>query len=121
MLENLTHKNFFPYSHYRSEQLEIIREIEFDARMGKLPISYERNLKIIYISRTHSQSARVIKELKKINKAIPEVNICGISLRGRNEMCINAKLLKDKLPPFNAMMMCQKLRLNKSCTKVKIK
>ncbi|MHA1458267.1 MAG: helicase C-terminal domain-containing protein [Promethearchaeota archaeon] len=135
MLENLTHKNFFPYSHYRSEQLEIIREIEFDARMGKnillvapsgtgktiialsalLPIAYERNLKIIYISRTHSQSARVIKELQKINNTIPEFNICGVSLRGRNEMCINAKLLKDKLPPFNAMMMCQKLRSDKSC------
>jgi len=47
-----------------------------------LPIVYERNLKIIYMCRTHSQSARVIKELKKINKAIPEVKIRGISLRG---------------------------------------
>ena len=80
-----------------------------------LPILYERNLKLIYISRTHSQSARVIKELKKINNMIPEVNICGVSLRGRNEMCINTKLLSDNLSSFNAMMMCQKLRLNQSC------
>ena len=135
MLANLTHKNFFPYSCYRSEQLEIIREIEFDARMernillfapsgtGKtiialsalLPISYERNLKIIYMCRTHSQSARVIKELKKINNAIPDVNIRGVSLRGRNDMCINSKLLNDSLPPLDAMLMCQKLRFDQSC------
>ena len=67
--------------------------------------------------RTHSQSARVIKELKKINKAIPEVKIRGVSLRGRNEMCINPNLLlRDKLSPFNAMLMCQGLRSDKSCT-----
>jgi len=80
-----------------------------------LPISYERDLKIIYLCRTHSQSARVIKELKKINKASPEVDILGVSLRGRNEMCINSDLLRGDLPPLNAMMMCQRLRSDQSC------
>ena len=75
-----------------------------------LPIAYEQNLKIIYMCRTHSQSARVIKELKKINNDIPDVYIRGLSLRGRKEMCINPHLLRDNLPPLNAMMMCQRLR-----------
>ncbi|MBD3213737.1 MAG: DNA repair helicase, partial [Candidatus Lokiarchaeota archaeon] len=52
-----------------------------------LPIVKSKDLKLIYLCRTHSQSDRVILELKKIHDNPYEV--LGLSLRGRNEMCLN--------------------------------
>ncbi|MFX1501788.1 MAG: helicase C-terminal domain-containing protein [Promethearchaeota archaeon] len=133
MSNNLTYVNFFPYRSYRSEQQEIIREIELDTRLkrnvlliapsgtGKtimalsaiLPIAYEKGLKVIYLCRTHAQSARVISELKKIHSS--KVKISGLSLRGRVEMCLNPAILNFKLPPMDAMLACNELRIRESC------
>ncbi|MFX1600693.1 MAG: helicase C-terminal domain-containing protein [Promethearchaeota archaeon] len=133
MDNNLTYVNFFPYQSYRSEQQEIIREIELDARLKKnilliapsgtgktiiaicalLPLAYEKGLKIIYLCRTHTQSARVINELKKIHQ--PNLIISGLSLRGRTEMCLNAALLDFNLSPMDAMLACNELRVHESC------
>ena len=82
MIKNSKYGQFFPYSSYRLEQENIIEKIEQSTRQRKnillvapngtgktimalsalLPVALERNLKIIYMCRTHAQSDRVIKE-----------------------------------------------------------
>jgi DNA excision repair protein ERCC-2 len=70
--------------------------------------------------RTHSQNRRVIKELNKISQKIESDNLGlklnGISIRGRNEMCLNQTLLKLKLNPKDSMSVCGDLRQNKNCS-----
>ncbi|MFX1568788.1 MAG: helicase C-terminal domain-containing protein [Promethearchaeota archaeon] len=84
-----------------------------------LPLAYEKNLKIIYMCRTHSQNRRIIKELIKISQKINDdklgVNLNGLSIRGRNEMCLNKTLLSLKLNPREAMSVCADLRKNRNC------
>ncbi len=85
-----------------------------------LPVAIENNLKIIYLCRTHSQNTRVIKELKKISNfmkksALNDIKIKGISIRGRNEMCLNKTLLSLKLTPRESMSVCLDLRKNRNC------
>ena len=67
--------------------------------------------------RTHSQNRRVIKELIKISQKIKDDNLGlklnGISIRGRNEMCLNQTLLNLKLNPKESMAVCGDLRQNK--------
>ncbi len=69
--------------------------------------------------RTHSQNRRIIKELIKISQKVIndnlEVNLNGLSIRGRNEMCLNNTLLSLKLNPIEAMSVCRDLRKNKNC------
>jgi DNA excision repair protein ERCC-2 len=71
--------------------------------------------------RTHAQSARVIKELQKISQEMEIKNISaklnGLSIRGRNEMCLNDTLLnlRTKLTPRESMSVCKDLRQNKRC------
>ncbi len=135
----MNYKKFFPYHQYRESQEKIIEQIEESARKrnnillsapngtGKtiialsalLPVAIENDLKILYLCRTHSQNARVIKELMKISSSISknleDIKINGLSIRGRNEMCLN-KILKDLNPdPREAMSICKDLRKNKNC------
>ncbi len=69
--------------------------------------------------RTHSQNRRIIKELIKISqKTINDnlkVKLNGLSIRGRNEMCLNKTLLSLKLNPREAMSVCTDLRKNRNC------
>lgn len=69
--------------------------------------------------RTHSQNRRIIKELIKISKKITEDNLSvklnGLSIRGRNEMCLNETLLTLKLNPKESMSVCRDLRQNRNC------
>jgi DNA excision repair protein ERCC-2 len=89
------------------------------ALSGLLPLAYEKNLKIIYMCRTHSQNRRIIKELIKISQKISDDNLAvklnGISIRGRNEMCVNDTLLTLKLNPKESMSVCSDLRQNRNC------
>ena len=69
--------------------------------------------------RTHSQNRRIIKELIKISQKKVDnnlkVKLNGISIRGRNEMCLNKTLLSLKLNPREAMSVCSDLRKNRNC------
>lgn len=69
--------------------------------------------------RTHSQNRRIIKELIKISQKIKDDNqplkLKAISIRGRNEMCLNKTLLNLKLNPKESMSICNDLRQNKNC------
>ena len=70
--------------------------------------------------RTHSQNRRIIKELIKISQKITEDNLSvklnGLSIRGRNEMCLNETLLSLKLNPKESMSVCKDLRQNRNCS-----
>ncbi|UCC18791.1 MAG: hypothetical protein JSV62_11870 [Promethearchaeota archaeon] len=69
--------------------------------------------------RTHSQNRRIIKELIKISQKITnddlKVKLNALSIRGRNEMCLNETLLSLKLNPKEAMSVCADLRKNRNC------
>ncbi|MFW9783780.1 MAG: helicase C-terminal domain-containing protein [Candidatus Heimdallarchaeota archaeon] len=69
--------------------------------------------------RTHSQNRRIIKELIKISQKISQdnlnVKLNGLSIRGRNEMCLNDTLLTLKLSPKESMSVCSDLRQNRNC------
>ena len=69
--------------------------------------------------RTHSQNARVIKELKKISLFLKknglETSVNGLSIRGRNEMCLHKTLLSQKPDPKQSMSICKDLRNNRNC------
>jgi len=135
MSKSSTYKEFFPYPSYRLEQEDIIPKIEKSARLkqnillvapngtGKtimalsalLPIALEQGLKIVYMCRTHTQSKRVIKELKKIHSSKGNKGVSGLSIRGRNEMCLNSTLLRLKARPTEAMAICKSLRSTNNC------
>ena len=90
------------------------------ALSGLLSLAYEKNLKIIYLCRTHSQNRRVIRELIMISQKLEESNLGiklnGLSIRGRNEMCLNETLLSLKLNPKESMSVCKDLRQNRNCS-----
>jgi DNA excision repair protein ERCC-2 len=97
--------DFFPYAEVRPFQDQFIKTIfsaveegcsvavEGSNGLGKtiaalsacLPKALEKNLKILYVARTHRQHDRVIEELKNISR---KQSISGISVRGRHEMCL---------------------------------
>jgi len=139
--KKINYFHFFPYEQFRESQENIIKQIEESARSKKivllvapngtgktiialsslLPIVIEKNLKLIYLCRTHSQNTRVIKELIKISRFINAnniegVKINGLSIRGRNEMCLNKTLLSLKLNPKESMAVCRDLRKNRNCS-----
>ncbi len=140
LLTSHNYLQFFPYEQFRVSQEDIIKQIEKSAHTKKnillvapngtgktiialsalLPLVIKKELKIIYLCRTHAQNTRVIKELVKISNFIKENNlnftINGISIRGRNEMCLNKTLLSMKLNPMDSMSVCKDLRRNKNCS-----
>ncbi|TXT59156.1 MAG: ATP-dependent DNA helicase [Promethearchaeota archaeon] len=135
MIEKLNYHTFFPYPRFRTQQQGIIQKIEKGAKnwenillvapngTGKtvialsalLPIALKEDKKLVYLCRTHSQSDRVIKELKKINNTTDRL-VLGISLRGRNEMCLNPRLTRSRMPSSEAMALCKELRKNRRCS-----
>lgn len=135
----INYLDFFPYDQFRRDQEDITKKIEkasiekkntllaapngtgktIIALSALLPLSIRNNLKIIYMCRTHSQNTRIIKELTKISnflkKKSSQIQINGLSIRGRNEMCLNETLLSLKLKPKESMSVCGDLRKNKNC------
>jgi DNA excision repair protein ERCC-2 len=98
--------DFFPYAEARPFQDQFIKTI-FNAveegcsiaiqgsnDLGKtiatlsacLPKAFKKNLKILYVARTHRQHDRVIEELENISR---KQSVSGLSVRRRHEMCLN--------------------------------
>ena len=139
----MDYNDYFPYPSYRKEQKEVIKNIynslerkkntlfiapngtgkTVDNLSAALPITLENGLKIIYLCRTHTQNARVIEEIKKINNKLREKRIdngdtgkeliSGVSLRGRSEMCLHRTIKKLKGSPSDIMNVCADLRKNR--------
>jgi DNA excision repair protein ERCC-2 len=123
---------YFPYSTVRPCQDDFIdtvynavRErrsvlIEGSNGLGKtisalsacLPVAMEKDLKILYVARTHRQHDRVIEELKCINRKSP---VAGVSIRGRNEMCLNAFATGGAFDSKSMMEVCELLKNKSRC------
>jgi DNA excision repair protein ERCC-2 len=123
---------YFPYATVRPNQDKFIatvfngvRErrsvlIEGSNGLGKtisalsavLPTAVEKNLKVLYVARTHRQHERVIEELKAIGKRQP---VTGVSLRGRNEMCLHKFEAREKYDAKSLMEVCELLKNKGEC------
>jgi DNA excision repair protein ERCC-2 len=123
---------YFPYATVRPYQDQFIETV-FDAvenrrsvliegsnGLGKtisalsacLPTVIDRDLKILYVARTHRQHDRVIEELKAVNKKKP---VTGISLRGRHEMCPNTFAAGRTFDAKSLMEVCELLKAKDRC------
>jgi DNA excision repair protein ERCC-2 len=123
---------YFPYSSVRIHQDQFIATIhdavkerrsvliEGSNGLGKtisalsavLPIAMEKKLKILYVARTHRQHERVIEELKAVSKRHP---VAGVSLRGRNEMCLYRFDSKQHYDAKSLMEVCELLKAKGTC------
>jgi DNA excision repair protein ERCC-2 len=123
---------YFPYREVRPFQDEFINTIyeavanetsvliEGSNGLGKtvaalsacLPHALEKNLKILYVARTHRQHDRVIEELDAIAR---KHEISGISIRGRQEMCLNHVVTRHASDARSVMEMCELLKARKRC------
>jgi DNA excision repair protein ERCC-2 len=125
-------QKYFPYLSVRPYQDEFISTIykavhdrrsvliEGSNGLGKtisslsacIPVAMEKNLKILYVARTHRQHDRVIEELKAIHRKQPVV---GVSIRGRNEMCLNAFAQGGGFDSKSMMEVCELLKAKGRC------
>ena len=123
---------YFPYETVRPYQDQFINTvynavkerrsvlIEGSNGLGKtisalsavLPIALEKKLKILYVARTHRQHERVIEELKAIGKKRP---VAGVSLRGRNEMCLFRFSSNQNYDAKSLMEVCKLLKAKGKC------
>jgi DNA excision repair protein ERCC-2 len=125
-------KEYFPYASVRPRQDQFIKTV-FDAvgerrsvliegsnGLGKtisaisacLPTAVEKDLKILYVARTHRQHDRVIEELRAVFK---KHHVSGISLRGRNQMCLNNFAAKNAFDAKSLMEVCELLKAKGRC------
>lgn len=124
--------DYFPYDSVRPHQDEFITTIynaissrrsvliEGSNGLGKtisalsacLPVAIEKKLKILYVSRTHRQHDRVIEELRAIFR---KHQISGISIRGRNEMCLNVFASRGAFDSKSLMEVCELLKAKSRC------
>jgi DNA excision repair protein ERCC-2 len=123
---------YFPYESVRPHQDQFVKTI-FDAVGGRrsvliegsnglgktisaisacLPTAVEKDLKILYVARTHRQHDRVIEELRAVFK---RHHVSGISLRGRNQMCLNASAIKNAFDAKSLMEACELLKAKGRC------
>ncbi len=125
-------KEYFPYASVRPFQDQFIKTvfaavedhrcvlIEGSNGLGKtisalsacLPVAVEKDLKVLYVARTHRQHDRVIEELREVFKRHP---ISGVSLRGRNQMCLNSFAAKSALDAKSLMEVCELLKAKGRC------
>jgi DNA excision repair protein ERCC-2 len=126
-------QEYFPYGSARPHQDEFITTvnkavndhksvlIEGSNGLGKtisalsavLPIAIKKDLKILYVARTHRQHDRVIEELRAVYKQHP---VAGVSIRGRNEMCLNVFASKGASDSRSLMEVCEMLKAKGRCS-----
>jgi len=125
-------KEYFPYVSVRPFQDQFTKTV-FDAvedrrsvliegsnGLGKtisalsacLPVAVEKGLKILYVARTHRQHDRVIEELRAVFK---KHEVSGISLRGRNQMCLNNFAARNAFDAKSLMEVCELLKAKGRC------
>jgi DNA excision repair protein ERCC-2 len=123
---------YFPYASVRPNQDQFIKTI-YDAvqerrsvliegsnGLGKtisaisacLPTAIKNDLKILYVARTHRQHDRVVEELRAVFK---KHHVSGISLRGRNQMCLNNFAAKNAFDAKSLMEACEMLKAKDRC------
>src|SRR3990170_664963 len=125
-------KAYFPYATVRPYQDQFINTvytgvkerrsvlIEGSNGLGKtisalsavLPTAMEKKLKVLYVARTHRQHERVIEELKAICHKQP---VTGVSLRGRNQMCLNRFTAAQGYDAKSLMEACELLKTKGQC------
>jgi len=123
---------YFPYNSVRPHQDEFISTvfnavhdrrsvlIEGSNGLGKtiaalsacLPVAIEKNLKILYVARTHRQHDRVIEELRAVFR---KHQVTGVSIRGRNEMCLNVFATRGAFDSKSLMEVCELLKAKNRC------
>ncbi|MGD8506165.1 MAG: DEAD/DEAH box helicase family protein, partial [Candidatus Bathyarchaeota archaeon] len=126
-------EEYFPYSAVRPSQDEFINTIyealesgnhvllEGSNGLGKtvaalsacLPIAKEHDLRVLYVAKTHRQHDRVIEELDAISK---RMNVSGLSLRGRCNMCLNPLITRHTADARAAMEICELLKNREQCS-----
>lgn len=124
--------DYFPYENVRPHQDEFITTvynavasrrsvlIEGSNGLGKtisalsavLPVAIEKKLKILYVARTHRQHDRVIEELRAVFR---KHQISGLSIRGRNEMCLNVFAARGAFDSKSLMEVCELLKAKSRC------
>ena len=124
--------SYFPYATVRPIQDQFIKTvfdtveaqhsilIEGSNGLGKtisalsacLPTAVERDLKILYVARTHRQHDRVIEELKAICE---KKQVSGVSLRGRYDMCPNHLAARHTFDARSLMEVCELLKTKDRC------
>lgn len=77
-----------------------------------LPEAMEKDMKILYVARTHRQHDRVIEELKAISA---QQQVSGMSVRGRHEMCPNTFVTRHDLDAKAVMEVCEMLKAKGRC------
>jgi DNA excision repair protein ERCC-2 len=124
--------DYFPYDSVRPHQDEFISTvynavvnrrsvlIEGSNGLGKtisalsavLPVAIEKKLKVLYVARTHRQHDRVIEELRAVFR---KHQISGLSIRGRNEMCLNVFAARGAFDSKSLMEVCELLKAKSRC------
>lgn len=124
--------SFFPYDNFRTNQEEFIQFVqtsliqkknpivEAATGFGKtisvlsatLPIAEKFGKKIVYCCRTHKQMDRVMEELMEVGK---KVEVSGISIKGRNSMCLHPTIINNEMDTAMALHICRLLRKENKC------
>ncbi len=124
---------YFPYKSLRQNQdsyMEKVNEgvkngnnviLEAPTGFGKTisilagALSYAKSMgyRLVYLSRTHKQMDRVIKELMKINESV-EVSIPGVSMRGRSTVCLN-EYANEMASSSDVSRVCRDLKKMNKC------
>lgn len=126
-------KEYFPYSTMRPSQEEFVNTIyealesrshallEGSNGLGKtvaalsacLPVAKEQGLRVLYVAKTHRQHDRVIEELNAISK---RMDVSGVSLRGRCNMCLHPLITRHRADARAAMEICELLKSRERCS-----
>ncbi|MHA1794439.1 MAG: helicase C-terminal domain-containing protein [Promethearchaeota archaeon] len=147
MLDDLGPLDLFPYEKFRRDQKDFINNcrnyleegqhvvISAPNGFGKtisvlcatIPVAIKKDLKIVYLCRTHTQNKRVIDELNSIYRYLLKKGIIskkdnviselgGIALKNRKDMCFKRQINEvNNLSPSDASTVCSQIRQSGRC------